>query len=433
MAQAPLPDPRPDPADDDDAAFTIKAVGALSQVPAADWDACAGSDNPFLSYAFLSALEDSACVAPDEGWMPQHIVLEDPRGQVVGAMPMYVKGHSYGEYVFDHGWAHAYERAGGRYYPKLLSAVPFTPVTGPRLLVRPGHDTATIEAALIEGAEQLAQQLGVVTVHVTFPTAAQAARCVDQGWLQRTGTQYHWDNHGYADFEAFLASLNSRKRKAIKKERRAVTEAGIAMHVLTGDDLRPEHWDRFYQFYRNTSDRKWGTPYLNRAFFDLLHQRLRHRVALVMAEEDGTWVAGALNLIGTDTLYGRNWGCDGRYRFLHFEACYYQAIDFAIRTGLGRVEAGAQGEHKLQRGYLPNKTYSAHFIRDPSLKSAVADFLRREGDAVDYEMSALAEFSPFRKGDGDARLSPKAAALMAQQRPQGDDGADAADYGDDDR
>ena len=375
----------------------IKVVGGIGAVAAGDWDACAGTANPFLTHAFLSALEDSGSVSAKAGWLPQHLVLEDAAGRMVGGVPMYLKNHSYGEYVFDHGWADAYEQAGGRYYPKLQIAVPFTPVTGSRLLIRPGAPADAVADALIAGIETVAERHGIVTAHATFPTEAEWQRFGAAGWLQRTGQQYHWDNNGYAGFDDFLASLNARKRKAIRKERRAVQQAGIALQVVTGDDLTAAHWDDFYRFYLNTSSGKWGVPYLTRDFFALLGERLADRVALVVAEQDGQRVAGALNLIGDDTLFGRNWGCDGDFRFLHFEACYYQAIDFAIARGLKRVEAGAQGEHKVQRGYLPNRTFSAHLIRDPGLRAAIDDFLKRESRVVDWQIDALGEASPFRK------------------------------------
>ena len=375
----------------------IKVVGGIGAVAAGDWDACAGTGNPFLTHAFLSALEDSGSVSAKAGWLPQHLVLEDAAGRVIGGVPMYLKNHSFGEFVFDHGWADAYEQAGGRYYPKLQIAVPFTPVTGSRLLIRPGAPADAVADALIGGIETVAERHGIVTAHVTFPTEAEWQRFGAAGWLQRTGQQYHWDNQGYGSFDDFLASLNARKRKSIRKERREVQQAGIALRVLTGDELTAEHWDDFYRFYLNTSSGKWGVPYLTRAFFELLGERLADRIALVVAEQDGQRVAGALNMIGDDTLFGRNWGCDGDFRFLHFEACYYQAIDFAITHGLKRVEAGAQGEHKVQRGYLPNRTFSAHLIRDPGLRAAIEDFLKRETRMVDWQIDALGQASPFRK------------------------------------
>jgi len=375
----------------------IRVVDDILAVPASAWDACAGRDNPFISHAFLSALEESGSVSAERGWLPQHLVLEGDDGAIRGCVPLYLKGHSYGEYVFDWGWAEAYERAGGRYYPKLQAAVPFTPVTGPRLLVDPVVEAGPVRAALIAGLESVTARHGVVTAHVTFPTETEWRALGEAGWLQRSGQQYHWENRGYESFESFLAALNSRKRKAIKKERREVAESGVSLRVLTGGALEPHHWDLFYRFYRNTTDRKWGASYLTRRFFSLLGERLADRVALVVAEADGQMVAGALNLIGTDTLYGRNWGCADHFKFLHFEACYYQAMEFAIERGLQTVEAGAQGEHKIQRGYLPTRTYSAHLIRDPALKRAVADFLSREDAYLAFEMEALSDASPFRR------------------------------------
>jgi hypothetical protein len=374
----------------------VKVLGGIGEVPAAEWDACAGTVNPFLSHAFLSALEDSGAVSPKAGWLPQHLVLQDEAERTLGCVPMYAKSHSYGEYVFDHGWADAYERAGGRYYPKLQIAVPFTPVTGPRLLVRPGAPAEAADA-LIAGIERVAERHGIVTAHATFPTRSEWELLGAAGWLQRTGQQYHWENRGYGSFDDFLADLNARKRKAIRKERREVRDSGVAVRVLTGGELEPAHWDHFHRFYIETSRGKWGVPYLNREFFHLLGERMADRVALVMAERDGRPIAGALNLIGDDTLFGRNWGCDEDVPYLHFEACYYRAIDFAIARGLARVEAGAQGEHKIQRGYLPTKTYSAHLIRDSGLRDAVADFLARESRMVDWQVEALGEAAPFRK------------------------------------
>jgi len=384
-------------ADGDGVTAILKVHDSIAGVDAADWDACAGPDNPFVSHAFLSILEESGSATGATGWLPQHLVLEDEAGRVLGCVPMYAKGHSYGEYVFDHGWADAYERAGGRYYPKLQISVPFTPVPGPRLLVRPGADADAVADTLIAGIARVAERHGIVTAHVTFPREAEWARFGAAGWLQRTGQQYHWENRGYASFDDFLNALSARKRKAIRKERREVAEAGVLVRMLTGAELEPGHWESFYRLYRRTTDRKWGAPYLTRDFFRLLGDRMPDRVALVLAERDGRPVGGALNLIGRDALYGRNWGGDTEIRFLHFEACYYQAIEFAINRGLARVEAGAQGEHKIQRGYLPVKTYSAHLIRDPGLRRAVADYLRRETHLIDMDMEALSEASPFRK------------------------------------
>ena len=376
--------------------LSIKVVERLSRIRAADWDECAGPDNPFVSHAFLDALEDSNSACAETGWLPQHLVLEDGNGRLLGAVPMYLKSHSYGEYVFDHGWAEAYERAGGRYYPKLQVAVPFTPVTGNRLLIRPGAppDAARLlAAAMIE----IAQRAKVSSLHVTFPTKSEYELLGEAGFLQRLGRQFHWENQGYRSFDDFLGALNARKRKQIKRERRAANE-GISIETLNGPEISARHWDAFFRFYTSTSDKKWGSAYLTREFFDLLGSRLGERVVLVMAKQDGRYVAGALNLMGKDTLYGRNWGCAGDFPFLHFEACYYRAIDFAIARGLKRVEAGAQGAHKIQRGYLPAPTYSAHWIRDPGFRHAVEDFLKRERRAVENEMEELEEgLSPFKR------------------------------------
>ncbi|HEV2263579.1 MAG TPA: GNAT family N-acetyltransferase [Stellaceae bacterium] len=379
--------------------LTLRVVDRLAKVPAAAWDACAG-DHPFVVHAFLQALEESGSVTGDTGWLPQHLLLEDTDGKLIGAAPLYVKSHSYGEYVFDHGWAEAYERAGGRYYPKLQVAVPFTPVPGPRLLIRPGAGNDATRL-LIAGLLEVAKRTDVSSLHITFPTSVECDALVNAGFLRRVGRQFHWENQGYRSFDDFLGALNARKRKQIKRERRDAN-AAVRIELLSGSDLKPRHWDAFFRFYTSTSDRKWGAPYLTREFFDLLGERMADRVLLVMAEDDGRYVAGALNLIGADTLYGRNWGCVGDFPFLHFEACYYRAIDFAITHGLKRVEAGAQGSHKIQRGYLPQPTYSAHWIRDPSFRRAVADFLRRETVAVENEMDELEQgLSPFRReGDG---------------------------------
>ncbi|MCH8214178.1 MAG: N-acetyltransferase [Proteobacteria bacterium] len=386
---------------------TVKVLGSLGEVPAAQWDACAGADDPFLSHAFLSALEESGSVSARSGWLPRHLVVEDGAGTVIAAAPLYLKSHSYGEYVFDWSWADAYERAGGRYYPKLQSAVPFTPVTGRRLLVRPGADAETeseLKDALIAAMVTLGERLGVSSVHVNFPTEAEWRRLGDHGLLLRTGQQYHWRNRGYESFDDFLASLSSRKRKAIRRERRAVADQGIVLSTLTGDAIAERHWDAFYGFYRDTSDRKWGSAYLTRTFFSLIGESMAGNVVLVLAEAGGRSVGGALNLMGGDTLYGRYWGCAEEYRFLHFEACYYRAIDFAIARGLKWVEAGAQGPHKIQRGYMPRRTYSAHWIADAEFRRVIERFLAEERAAVEDEMALLGQHSPFRRtDDGDTK------------------------------
>ncbi len=379
-------------------AVTVQVHTAISEIPAAAWDACAGDLNPSVCYAFLSALEDSGSTTPRTGWTPQHLSLAGPDGTILAVAPLYAKTHSYGEYVFDYGWADAYERAGGRYYPKLISAVPFTPVPGPRLLLHPQAPAAAREH-LIAAMIELASRRRISSVHVTFPERAEAETLTEAGFLQRIGQQFHWTNQGYGDFDDFLAALNSRKRKAVKKERREALAEGLEIEVLNGADLGTRHWDAFYRFYLATSDRKWGQAYLNRKFFALIGERMPEKVVLVMARRDGKYVAGALNLLGKETIYGRNWGSYGDYKFLHFECCYYRAIEFAIARGLKRVEAGAQGPHKLQRGYLPVPTYSAHWIPDPAFRRAVAQFLARERDLVERKIDALGEYSPFRHED----------------------------------
>jgi len=378
--------------------IAVRVLRSIDEVSAADWDACAGPEVPFVRHAFLRALEDSGSVGAEAGWQPQHLVIPDSDGALLGAVPLYLKSHSYGEYVFDWGWAEAYERAGGRYYPKLQSSVPFTPVTGPRLMVRPGADGLAIRSALTAGLLELTRRFGVSSLHVTYSTRDEWQHLGAAGFLQRKGLQYHWENRGYGSFDDFLAALSSRKRKAIRKERRKVAESGLTLCTLTGSDISPRHWDAFYRFYIATSDRKWGHPYLNREFFRQLGETLAEQVVLVLAEDRGKPVAGALNLRGSDALYGRNWGALGDYRFLHFEACYYRAIDFAIAEGLARVEAGAQGEHKIQRGYLPVETYSAHWIADPGFREAVENFLQRERHQVEHEIDALTGYGPFRTG-----------------------------------
>ncbi|HKX11018.1 MAG TPA: GNAT family N-acetyltransferase [Stellaceae bacterium] len=378
----------------------VRVVEALAEVPAAGWDACAGPDNPFLSHAFLEAMEASGSATDRTGWLPQHVLVEDASGRLLAAAPLYLKSHSQGEYVFDHGWAQAYERAGGNYYPKLLCAVPFTPVTGPRLLVHPEAPPDTV-ATLIAALIEIGRAHKVSSLHVTFPSQQDWQLLGAAGFLQRAGQQYHWENRGYASFDDFLEALNSRKRKQIRRERRDALATGIEIETLTGSALEPRHWDAFYRFYRNTVDHRWGGAYLTRGFFELLHQRLADRVVLMMARDGERYVAGALNLLGNETLFGRNWGCIGDYPFLHFEVCYYRALDFAIGRGLARVEAGAQGTHKIQRGYLPTPTYSAHWVRDRGFARAVEDFLKRERAAVAAEMAELTEeLSPFRCEEG---------------------------------
>jgi predicted N-acyltransferase len=364
------------------------------------WDACAAAPdyaaNPFVAYDFLDIAEQSGCASPRTGWGPRHLAVRDEGGEVAAVAPLYLKSHSQGEYIFDHAWADAYERAGGRYYPKLLCASPFSPVTGPRLLVRPDIDRAEGRRTLLAGAMTLCEQAGVSTLGINFPSEDEYRFMGGEGMLLRQNQQYHWLNAGYAAFDDFLGALSSGRRKTIRRERREA-QAGLEILCLTGADLREEHWDAFYAFYMDTGSRKWGRPYLNRLFFSLLGERMADRVLLVLARRGGSYIAGALNLIGADCLYGRNWGCLEDVRFLHFELCYYQAIEWAIDHGLARVEAGAQGQHKIARGYLPTAVYSAHHIADPALRRAVAQFLDQERRAVQGEMDWLAEeYSPFK-------------------------------------
>lgn len=382
----------------------IQLHDSLAGIPAEAWDACAapeGSahpDDPFTTYRFLSALEQSGSVGPGTGWAPRYITVREA-GEMIAAAPAYLKSHSQGEYVFDHSWAHAWERAGGRYYPKFQIAVPFTPATGRRFLVRPGHEAHGM-SALVQGAVQLAAEAGLSSVHATFCTEAEALAGEAMGLIRRVGTQYHWENRGYATFEDFLASLSSRKRKAIRRERAGAAAFGGEIVSLTGTDLRPEHWDAFWGFYQDTGSRKWGSPYLTRAFFDIVHETMADDVLLVLALRDGIPVAGALNFIGRDTLFGRYWGQCEHHPFLHFELCYYRAIDFAIERGLARVEAGAQGDHKLARGYLPVPTHSIHWIGDEGFRRAVQEFVTREAEAVDEDIEILTSMGPFRRGPG---------------------------------
>ncbi len=382
------------------APLRVRAHASLSAIGEAAWSRCAGAAdygaNPFISYAFLSALEDSGCVAPRTGWGPQHLSVLDAEGAVVGVMPLYLKAHSQGEYVFDHSWADAYNRAGGRYYPKLQAAAPFSPVTGPRLLTPEGPGRAAAQDALIAGALGLCGTLKASSMHVTFPLESEWRRMGEAGLLLRQDQQYHWYNQGYGTFEDFLGALSSGRRKTIRRERRDA-QAGLDIIQVGGSDLKEEHWDAFYRFYLDTGGRKWGRPYLNRAFFSLLGERMAERVLLILARREGRTIAGALNLVGEEALFGRHWGCVEDVPFLHFELCYYQAIEAAIALKLPRVEAGAQGPHKIARGYLPAPVYSAHFIADPALRGPVARYLDEERPAVEAEMAHLAaEYSPFR-------------------------------------
>ena len=399
--------------------LTLRVVNAIGEVPAEAWDACANplrkaaaSDgngsasscarreryNPFVAHAFYDALEASRSACTRTGWQAQHLIAKRG-GEIVGVVPCYAKSHSRGEYVFDAGWADAYERAGGSYYPKLQAAVPFTPVTGPRLLVREGQGRPEREALLLQAAATLTDRLDASSLHITFPTREEWELAGKLGFLQRNDQQFHWRNDGYECFEDFLGALTSRKRKAIRAERKRAIEGGIDIEWVTGAGLTEAHWDAFFDFYMDTGSRKWGSPYLTRQFFSLIGETMRDEILLVFAKRDGRTIAGALNFIGADTLYGRYWGALEEHPCLHFEVCYYQAIDFAITHRLARVEAGAQGAHKLARGYLPVPTYSAHWIRDPGLRRAIADYLRRERAGVAREIALLGKESPYRRSD----------------------------------
>ncbi|HET6468539.1 MAG TPA: GNAT family N-acetyltransferase [Geminicoccaceae bacterium] len=373
----------------------VRLLGSMGEIAARDWDRLVPVDQPFLGHAFLATLETSGSAATETGWQPLHLVLQNGAAPVAAA-PLYAKSHSYGEYVFDHGWAEGYRRAGGSYYPKLQVAVPFTPVPGPRLLAA----DASSRERLIEALLRTTDRLGVSSLHVTFCTESEAETLAAAGLLRRRGIQFHWRNRGYASFDDFLATLRSSKRKMIRRERREVADAGIEIEVLHGPSLTPDALAAFHPFYLGTVDRRWGNAYLSRDFFRLLGERLADRVVLVVARERGRMVGAALNLLSGDTLYGRLWGSLDEFRFLHFEACYYQAIEFAIRHGLARVEAGAQGAHKLQRGYEPVFTWSAHHIRDPGFRSAVARFLAGEDAQLRRHMDELRELTPFHRSEG---------------------------------
>ncbi len=377
--------------------YSIRTLQRINEVSASEWNKCQTDDHPFTSYEFLNALEESGSVSAETGWMPQHLILEED-GQIVALAPMYIKGHSQGEYVFDHSWAHAYERAGGKYYPKLQMSVPFSPVTGPRLLSCNPSEHDTYAKLILGGAKQVAAKYGISSVHLTFLQENEIATTKAEDFHTRVGEQFHWFNNSYEDFEGFLAELSSRKRKAIKKERRTENFRGLEFETLRGQQITSAHWDAFFEFYIDTGNRKWGTPYLNRSFFDLLGNALPDQVVLFMVSRDGTYIAGALNLVGSNCLYGRYWGCIEDHRFLHFECCYYRAIEYAIEHNLARVEAGAQGPHKLARGYLPTKTYSAHWMQDPGFHDAVGDFLVAETRDMEAELNYLGKLTPFRRG-----------------------------------
>ncbi len=404
-----------------DSPYTIRVATSLAGVDPAQWDACANPEpgsqppespseeadsisqkerfNPFISHAFLNCCEASGSASARTGWSPAHVLVEDESGRLAACAPAYLKTHSQGEYVFDHGWADAYERAGGRYYPKLQVCVPFTPAPGRRLLVAPGPRAQEARAALVAGLRALREKSKCSSIHVTYETKAEWEALAGFGFLQRTNKQFHFFNKGYETFEDFLATLASRKRKVIRRERKEALSAGIEIEWATGAGLTEAHWDAFFRFYMDTGNRKWGRPYLNRKFFTLLGEALADRVLLVMAKREGRFIAGAINLIGDDALYGRNWGCVEEHPFLHFEVCYYQAIDFALSRGLSRVEAGAQGEHKLLRGYEPMPTYSSHDIADPRFSKAVEDFLKQERRQMEAAIEAYGEHTPFRKGE----------------------------------
>jgi uncharacterized protein len=380
------------PPDREGHSFKARLGNGVAGVDAAQWDACAGLGNPFMSHAFLSTLETSGSATAQTGWQPVPILIDDGQGALAGAMPAYIKSHSQGEYVFDHSWADAFMRAGGAYYPKLQIAAPFSPVPGPRVLTQ----DPMVARQLIGAAEAVVDQHGLSSAHATFVEDAQLPLFHDAGWLIREGLQFHWANADYASFEDFLAALSSRKRKMIRKER-ATAQQGLTIRAITGADITPAHWDAFWLFYQDTGARKWGRPYLTRAFFDQIGKRMSDRLVLFLAERDGRPIAGALNVIGADALYGRYWGCSEDVPCLHFELCYYQAIDWAITHGLKRVEAGAQGEHKLARGYVAVPTWSAHYVADEGFRSAVADFVARERRAMEREIGFLGEMAPFKK------------------------------------
>lgn len=386
-----------------DKKIEIRVSSSLAEIACADWDACACPEaadgsrplDPFTTYRFLKALEDSGSVGLGTGWTPRYLTahLED---KLIAAAPLYGKSHSQGEYMFDHNWAHAFEQAGGNYYPKLQMAVPFTPATGRRFLTHPDHPSVG-QSALVQGAVQLAAENQLSSLHITFCTEAESKAGQAMGLLHRTGQQFHWTNNSYGSFDAFLASLSARKRKAIRKERRVAQAFGGRIFALTGDAIEPEHWDAFWQFYQDTGARKWGTPYLTRAFFDHVQAHMREDVLLILAQRDGHWVAGALNFIGRESLYGRYWGCNEDHPFLHFELCYYAAIDYAITHAMTRVEAGAQGEHKLARGYMPVTTHSLHWIGDAGFRRAIEQYLEAERQAIDNEIEILTAYGPFKK------------------------------------
>lgn len=375
----------------------VRVASSIGEVAEEQWNACAGDDDPFISHAFLTALEESGSATAERGWLPQHLLVEDDKGRIVAAAPCYLKGHSYGEYVFDWSWANAFERAGGNYYPKLQCCVPFTPVTGPRLLVRPGSDTVAQQRLLCSALQTIARQHQLSSAHISFLSKTEQESAKSVGMLSRYGVQYHWPNHDYQCFDDFLKQLLARKRKAIRRERRRAEDCSAKLHVLTGDDIKPEHWKSFYSFYTDTVDRKWAKAYLTPQFFEIIGQSMADKVVLIMWRDNDQWVAGALNFLGKNALYGRYWGSRPGYSDLHFESCYHQAIEFAIEHKLKRVEAGAQGEHKVQRGYLPTRTFSSHFVAEPSFEQAIAEFLERESEAIGHDIDLMQkQHSPYR-------------------------------------
>ncbi|HCP01088.1 MAG: GNAT family N-acetyltransferase [Alphaproteobacteria bacterium] len=385
--------------DDDETAFSARVVENIATIPPDTWARLAGDSNPFVSYPFLLALEETSCASNEAGWLARHLVVEESSGDIIAAAPAYLKSHSQGEYVFDHAWASAWERAGGRYYPKMQVAAPFSPVSGPRLLAGNGPVSKESRLVLLRALETVCQKLDLSSVHVTFCTKHDYEVMGVAGWVQRIGRQFHWYNRDYTKFDDFLAALTSRKRKMIRRERHQVADQGISVSPLSGDDIKSHHWDAFYRFYVDTYDRKWGYPYLTREFFEALQDRMGESIVLIMATMEELPVAGALNLRGATALYGRNWGCLGDYRFLHFEACYYQAIEFAIDNGLKTVEAGTQGPHKIQRGYEPVQTYSGHYIPNESFREAVERFCREEEREVEWELKKYSDHLPYRQAD----------------------------------
>lgn len=381
---------------------TVNVLGSINEVEPSDWDSCVDLNHPFCLHGFLSALEDSGSASAESGWLSHHLVIRDDKSNLIACSPLYLKNHSYGEYVFDWSWADAFNKAGGNYYPKLQCAIPFTPVTGNRFLIRDSLSISSkekLEKTLVGAMLQLGEKLGVSSVHVTFPTKNEWLGLGDIGMLLRIGQQFHWKNKNYDNFDEFLADLVSRKRKSIRKERNSIVNQNLDFQWLSGTDITENIWDTFYQFYLDTIDKKWGQNYLNRDFFSLIGERLRESIVLIIAKDAGKPVAGALNFLGNKTLYGRNWGCNSDYKFLHFEVCYYQAIEYAIQHKLEWVEAGAQGTHKVQRGYLPNITYSAHWIANRSFQDAIRHFLENERLNVEKEIEYLNSHSPFRITD----------------------------------